>query len=177
MDMLIQIPDDPSSGLFTVKDMLELPETDQYQLELHEGVIRVVPPANPEHNAVQLDLVVYFRGLGRKVYTEMGIKFNDRSYRIPDVSVLRPGMTVSSETLQSPEIIDLLIEVVSPSSVDEDGLVKAKVYADARIPNYWRVESTAAGYVVRQSSLQSDRYVAVREVPLDELVAGGGGLV
>jgi Uma2 family endonuclease len=178
MDVLIHIPEAGSSaGFFTVKDLMALPETDQYQLELHEGVIRVVPPANPEHNAAQLDLVIHFRALGRKVYTEMGIQLNDRSYRVPDVSVLRPDRTVTSETLQSPDIVEVVVEVVSPTSVDEDRLIKAKVYADACIPEYWRVERTTVGRVVVQSHLRDGRYVTVREVPLDELLAGGGGLV
>lgn len=176
MDMLIQIPEDASDGVFTVHDLLQLPETDRYQLELHEGVIRVVPPPKPGHNDVQLDLAFYFRARGRKAYTEMGVKFNDHSYRIPDVTVLRPGRTATAETVQSPDIVDLLVEVVSPTSVEEDRLVKAKVYADAGIPEYWRVERAATGYVVVQGRLHDGHYVPVGEVALEELLAGGGGL-
>ena len=163
-------------GLLTVDDVLALPETDQYRLELHEGAIRVVPPANPEHQAVQLELAIYFRGLGRKVYPNIGIQIDEFGYRIPDLAVLRKGRTVTTAVLQSPDLFDLIVEVVSPGSVDEDRLLKSKVYAQAGIPEYWRVENTAAGRVVVQSRLQGERYRQFGEVALVELLAGGGGL-
>ncbi|MEV4511321.1 Uma2 family endonuclease [Dactylosporangium sp. NPDC049525] len=169
----IHLPD----GLFTVDDVLALPETDQYRLELHEGVIRVVPPANPERQEVQLELAIYLRGLGRKVYTTIGIQIDQRSYRIPDIAVLRQGEAVTTDVLQSPDLFDLIIEVVSPGSVDEDRLLKSKVYADAGIPEYWRVENTAVGRVVVQSHLEGGHYRQVSQVALEKLLAGGGGLV
>lgn len=169
----IHLPD----GLLTVDDVLALPETDQYRLELHEGAIRVVPPANPEHQAVQLELAIYLRGLGCKVYLNIGVKIDEIGYRIPDIAVLKKGRVVTTEVLQSPDLFDLVVEVVSPGSVDEDRLLKSKVYADAGIPEYWRVENTATGRVVIQSRLKGEHYVQVGKAALEELLAGDGGLV
>jgi Uma2 family endonuclease len=62
---------------------------------------------------------------------------------------------------------------VSPTSVDEDTIVKPKAYARAGIPEYWRVERTSGRYVVVMHRLQDDQYVQTGAVPLDELLAEG----
>jgi len=178
IDVYIEIPGmHLPDGLLTVDDVLALPETDQYRLELHEGAIRVVPPANPEHQAVQFELAVHLRGLGCKGYNNIGVQIDEHSYRVPDIVVVKKGRAVTTAVLQSPDLFDLIVEVVSPGSVDEDRGLKSTIYAKAGIPEYWRVENTATGRVVVQSRLEGDHYVQAGRIALVDLLAGGGGLV
>src|SRR5699024_9547121 len=51
---------------------------------------------------------------------------------------------------------DLVIEILSPSSLKRDKIDKLKTYAQDKIPEYWIVEPNS--YVLEQYSLSKDRY-------------------
>ncbi|GAA3187437.1 Uma2 family endonuclease [Dactylosporangium siamense] len=179
MDMLVEVPDgdELDDGLLTVNDVLRMPPRRGYRFELHEGVLRMTPPPAWKHQRAAYRIERFFDDAGRAMCHENGIRFDGRNYRIPDVLVLRQDVELDEErSVHPPEIFEILVEVVSPSSVEEDQLVKAKLYAKAGIPQYWRIEPRQAGYVVVIGHLQDGQYATVREVPLDELLAGGGGL-
>ena len=141
------------SGAFTVDD------------------VSAVPPPTWRHQWLVFRMQQYFEQIGRDAYAGIGIRFADRSFRTPDVSVLRPGAVVAPTVLQPPEILDVVVEVVTRSSADEDHLVKPEVYAGAGIPGYWRVEEDADRYLVVMSRIEGTRYVEQRSVDLDELTA------
>ncbi len=179
MDMLIEIPlGDRPDGLFTVDDVLRMDSPRGFRIELHEGVLRMTPPPAWRHQKVAARLERHFEDSGREVCRGNGIEINDVNVRIPDVLVLKRDAVVDENVgVHPPWIFEIVIEVVSPSSVEEDRLVKSEVYAKAGIPQYWRVEQRPAGHLVVIDHLRDGSYVTVREVPLDELLAGGGGLV
>ncbi len=175
--MFIELPVSDSDGRFTVDDVLSVEPFRRFRIELHEGVLRRTPPPAWKHQKVASRLERYFEDAGRDACRENGIRFNDYNYRVPDVMVLKPDAHVDEDrSVHPPWIFEIVIEVVSPSSVDDDELVKSKIYAKAGISEYWRVELRAEGYVVLIDHLEGGRYVPAREVPLDELLAGGGGL-
>jgi Uma2 family endonuclease len=178
MDMLVEIPDgDRPDGLFTVDDVLRMSPSRGYRFELHEGVLRMMPPAAWRHQRIASRIEDYLEAAGREVCQNNGIRFDDQHYRIPDVLVLKSGVTVDdSLSVHPPGLFEILVEVMSPGSVDEDRLIKSKVYAAAGIEQYWLVEHRPEGYVIAFGRLQGAGYVWDREMDLEELLAGGGGL-
>ncbi|MEV0127003.1 Uma2 family endonuclease [Dactylosporangium sp. NPDC050688] len=161
------------SGDLTVETVLSLKRTGEVPVELHEGTLRIPPPHFWWRQKTATTVTRHFRQLGRAALPGIGIRLGERSYRIPDVVVLRAGVAFDQDALlQEPEKVDMVVEVVEPASADEDRLVKPHVYARAGIPNYWIVDRG----VVSVNALRADRYVPLREVPLEELLAGGGGL-
>jgi Uma2 family endonuclease len=58
-----------------------------------------------------------------------------------------------SRTFHTPEDTLLVVEVVSPESAHRDRTVKLRKYADAGIPNYWRVEDEDGSPVVHAYEL------------------------
>jgi Uma2 family endonuclease len=56
-------------------------------------------------------------------------------------------------TYYTPEETLLVVEVVSPESAHRDRNVKIRKYAEAGIPNYWRVEEEAGSPVVHAYEL------------------------
>jgi Uma2 family endonuclease len=178
MDMLVEIPEgNRADGLLTVDDVLSMPPSRGYRFELHEGVLRMMPPAAWRHQKIASRLERYFEESGREVCQNNGIRFDDKNYRVPDVLVLKPGAVVDEDkSVHSPGLFEIVVEVVSPGSADEDRLIKSKVYATAGIQEYWIVERRPDAYVVAVGHLHGDHYVQVREVELEDLLAGGGGL-
>ncbi|MEV0561321.1 Uma2 family endonuclease [Dactylosporangium sp. NPDC050588] len=179
MDVLVEIPGgDETDGLVTVDDVLRLAPNRKYRFELHEGVLRMMPPPAWRHQKIASRLERYFEDAGRSVCQGNGIKFNSHNYRIPDVLVLKHGVAVDEDSsVHPPDLFEIVVEVVSPGTVDEDRLLKSKIYASAGIPEYWLVERRPDGYVVLLGRLRDGGYAWDREVALEELLAGGGGLV
>ncbi|GGM82214.1 hypothetical protein GCM10007977_099620 [Dactylosporangium sucinum] len=173
--MLIELPDDWAlRGELTVADVLAMREPEGFKVELHEGVPKMTPPPFPAHQRASGDLLVYFDRIGREAYHDIGVRFDDRHYRVPDVSVIRMGSTASDDNVQAPDIIDIVVEIVSRGSVDEDRVVKPKLYARFGIPEYWRAERAGDDWSVLMHRLEDGRYVLVRTVLLSELVREAG---
>ncbi|MFG2036862.1 Uma2 family endonuclease [Dactylosporangium sp. NPDC048998] len=160
-----------SEGL-TVHDVLwGINHEEGFLYELHEGALRMAPTAGYEHQRLGYRLCRHFDDRGREATQEVGIQFDQYNFRIPDVARLRPGVVPPPRGPVAPDLFDLVIEVESPTTRDEDRIVKPKVYAQAGIPEYWRVQAEPSGYVVHIYRLEGVRYVETRVVPVEELFA------
>lgn len=125
---------------WTVADLELLPD-DGLRYELVDGALLVTPPPPNAHNLYANELSHLLHGaLSREwvVLAPGAIEFDVRNWRMPDLVVVarecvrrkyaRPGETL------------LAVEVMSPSSVSTDRLVKPAQFAAAGIPHYWRIE-------------------------------------
>lgn len=160
---------------WTVDDLADLPD-DGLRYELVDGSLHVSPPPTVRHDyVVGRLLIVLDRVLSGswRVVPGGGIRFDARNYRQPDLMVVR--MAALDSPLASPEDVLLAVEVMSPSSVTEDRLVKPAQYARAGIPHYWRLERgdlpvlvthVLEGEVYREVGRFADEVVIDQPVPL-----------
>jgi transcriptional regulator with XRE-family HTH domain len=79
---------------------------------------------------------------------EVGVRRSPRSTRVADVAVFKAPLTSLQRAYWSPDDLQLVVEIVSDSSQDEDRYVKPRWYAQAGIPEYWRVEEGDDGDAV-----------------------------
>jgi Uma2 family endonuclease len=63
-----------------------------------------------------------------------------RTYRIPDLVVVRTSTIEGDESEFVPEEVVLTVEVLSPGSGGDDVVMKRYQYAKAGIPHYWIVD-------------------------------------
>jgi Uma2 family endonuclease len=82
----------------------------------------------------------------------------EESYLIPDLVVVTRDRVCSVDYLQ-PADVRLVVEVVSPSSVTMDRLVKPSKYAAAGISAFWRVETDPVALTAYGRSAGSSTYV------------------
>ena len=125
---------------WTVDDLDLLPH-DGLRYELLDGTLRVSPPAPNPHNVLATSLAARLgAALDRSwvVSAPGSVRIDERNRREPDVLVVRREGARSAHA--DPADVLLVVEVVSPSSVTDDRLVKPVQYAAAGIPFYWRVE-------------------------------------
>ena len=125
---------------WTVDDLGLLPE-DGLRYELVDGVLHVSPPPPTPHNVTALELGARLLGAVDRAWRVAGpgsVRLDRRNRREPDVVVLRREAATQQDT--APEDVLLAVEVMSPSSVTDDRLVKPEQYARAGIPHYWRLE-------------------------------------
>lgn len=124
-----------------------------WRVELIEGEIYVVPPANGEHEEIVSELSGqvrdHDRGLGR--YTGIGLSLpgtNGTVRVIPDLAIAPKGSFGDQQDWHAPDPVLLVAEVTSPSTASRDRVQKIRAYARAGIPVYLMVDREADEAVV-----------------------------
>lgn len=176
-------------GPWTVDDLYALPESTA-RIELVEGSLIVTPSPSAGHQFVLSRLSTMLQTqLGDEfvVMENLGVDMGT-SLRIPDLVVLRVDDIDRRCDRIDPATVLLAVEVVSPSSVSQDRLVKPAQYAAAGIPGFWRIETdpelSLTAYVLREGdyaevgSWSVDEIAEIAEpfalsVELDRLVPNG----
>lgn len=133
---------------WTVDDLDDVPD-DGMRYELVDGALLVSPPATVGHNSAAFELGVLLRaalGDDWRIVPAPGVVLDRRNYREPDLVVLR-RQALESRLAAASDVL-LAVEVMSPSSVTDDRLVKPAQYAAAGIAHYWRLERGAAPVLV-----------------------------
>ncbi len=131
---------------WTVEDLYDIPE-DGLRYELLDGMLLVSPPAIVGHYSAAFRLGQQLDAALQAAYPDEyrigcnpGVSMGPRNYREPDLVVFHRRAV--SQKLADAEAGDVLLvaELMSPSSVTDDRLVKPAQYARAGIAHYWRIE-------------------------------------
>jgi Uma2 family endonuclease len=135
-----------------------------------EGALSVMPPPDSEHATIASRLFAWLILAGwppERVLQAAGVRIpgpEGDGGRIPDISVWRsaPVRTVWAAA----EGLDLVIEIVSPSSEAMDVMTKVREYAAAGIPRYWVVERDSAQTVTLHVLAEPGTYREEARMPL-----------
>lgn len=134
--------------ILTYKDYEALP-ADGRRYEVHDGELSVTPAPSPRHQRISgrlyrlLQSHVESRRLGEVFYSPTDCILSDTSIVQPDLIYLDPTRlsAVSDRGIEGPPT--LVIEILSPSTVQIDRGVKFQLYARHGIPHYWIVDPDA----------------------------------
>lgn len=123
--------------LLTVDEFLQI-NFGELKAELDNGVVRMMAGGTRAHDRVAMNLIVelgvQLRGSPcRPSGSDMGIKPHDMSLRYPDVSVVCGRDEPADDDVRDIDNPSVVVEVLSPSTADEDRKVK--------LPEYKRIES------------------------------------
>ncbi|MGY0057550.1 Uma2 family endonuclease [Streptomyces sp. LZ34] len=154
-------------GPWTVEDVLALPEHPaRARYELVDGALMVSPAPGWDHQIVSSELhrqintaltqsAAPFLSAGAAMVTGESRLF------IPDIAIVDRA-AVQRGTLAVPlEAVLLLVEIVSPFNRSTDRILKPALYAQAKVPAYWRVElEPDVRVVVHELSVDTYREVA-----------------
>ncbi len=121
--------------LLTVEEFLELEFSGDEcpRIELDNGTIRMMGGGNAAHSRVQGNifgtLFERLKGSGCSPYgSDMGVRTHDLSLRYPDVSVFCGRDGPENDKLKQFDDPRLVVEVLSPSTRQEDEHVKLREY-------------------------------------------------
>ena len=108
------------------------------KLELLEGVIVAMAPSNGHDGTLGLVSQALFRAVGVRAVVRVQLSFVAGAHSLPepDVTVV-PGTARDYE--RSRPTSALLVVEVSDTSLKQDRLTKAAIYAAAGVPEYWIV--------------------------------------
>jgi len=140
-DLTPSIPGEPAR--MTVDRYLGLVEagvlSEDDRVELLEGVVVAMTPSNPPHAAVvTMATRALLRAVGERasVRTQCTLVLGRFSAPEPDVAVV-PGS--DRDYLSDHPRTALLVVEVADTSLQQDRITKAAIYAAAGIPEYWIV--------------------------------------
>ncbi|HLH22141.1 MAG TPA: Uma2 family endonuclease [Chloroflexota bacterium] len=130
---------------FLATDIWDTPD-DGKRYEVIDGELYVTPPPKWGHQRglsklhIHLGGWVYGNGLGEIVEAPVGVVLDEHNGVQPDliyISRERLGIISERGVEGAP---DLLVEVLSPSTLARDRGVKMRRYAAAGVPHYWQLD-------------------------------------
>ncbi len=133
------------------------------RVELLDGVIVAMSPQSPPHAFVVAKLDRWLQDVARErgtVRTQLPLDLSELSTPEPDLALVagRPEDHATANPTTA-----LLVVEVADSSVIQDRLTKAPMYAAAGIPEYWLVNLRARSVEVHRDPLAGERrYAEVR---------------
>ena len=133
----------PAQGEWTYEDYLALPD-DGNIYEIIEGVLYVTNAPGYDHQFITFEIgrqignFVIEKKLGRVLSAPFEVHLSRETRPVqPDV------LFIKTERLPAPDAKffegppDLIVEVISPSSVRADQYIKFSAYEQAGVPEYW----------------------------------------
>ncbi|MBI0315290.1 Uma2 family endonuclease [Streptomyces javensis] len=160
---------DDHEGPWSVEDVLALPEHPaRARFELVDGVLMMSPAPDWDHQTVssalhsQIKIALARSGAPFRSGEAVNVTGESRLF-IPDIAVVDRA-AVPRGTLAAPlDAAVLLGEIVSPFNRAADRILKPALYAQAKVPAYWRVEMKPDLCVVVHA-LDGDTYREVATV-------------
>lgn len=135
----------PSPGQWTYEDYLQLPD-DGNRYEIIEGVLYVTSAPTYDHQFVvseilfQLKLCVREQDLGVVLTAPFEVHLSESSRPVqPDVLFIKRDRQPEPGAKFFAGPPDLVVEVISPSSVRTDQVIKFRAYEKAGVPEYWLI--------------------------------------
>lgn len=151
---------------------------DEYRYEIIDGVLYMSTAPSPDHQRTSSRMYrslfsqIDQRGLGETFYSPIGLVIPGATPVQPDlVVVLAEDQHVVSEK-RIEGIPSLVVEILSPSTVEYDLVTKRAIYARAGVPEYWATRPAQRDVVVHSDpDTLTGEYRNVATIPL------GGELV
>ncbi|MFI6510653.1 Uma2 family endonuclease [Streptosporangium sp. NPDC050855] len=133
------------AGGWTADMLDDLPADAPRHLELIDGSLIMMSPQTAFHMFVINLMIDRQRGIRPPdhlaVVREMTVTLGIRQRPEPDIMVVsRSALTNLRTTSFRPEDVHLVVEVVSPESLERDRTTKPSKYSGAGIRHLWRVE-------------------------------------
>ncbi|MES4902955.1 MULTISPECIES: Uma2 family endonuclease [unclassified Streptomyces] len=170
---------DDHEGPWTVEDVLALPEHPaRARYELVDGVLMMSPAPAWDHQLVSFRLcsqiTTALTSSAAPFLSAEAVNVTGESRLfIPDIAIVDRA-AVQRGTLAVPlEAVLLLVEIVSPFNRSTDRILKPALYAQAKVPAYWRVELEPHVQVVAHE-LSVDTYREVATVTGKESIQVAG---
>jgi len=164
----------PAQGQWTYEDYLRLPD-DGKRYEIIDGVLYVSNAPNSDHQFTVTELGAELRNfvkknnLGRVLVAPFEVHLDETSRPVqPDILFVKTERWPPERVAFFAGAPDLIVEVISPSSVRTDRVIKFTAYERVGVPEYWLANPhtrTVEVYTVSQGE-----YALLGEFAGDELI-------
>ena len=169
----------PKQGEWTEEDYFRLPETNKI-IELSEGRLIITPSPTDQHQKISFRLslsignYVLTNNLGEVRYSPLDVRLWKNKIRQPDIAFMS---NEHKDRIMEKywEVPDLVVEILSESTIDTDRKDKFYEYEKAGVLEYWIVDpeaKTIEVYVLENSTYILFGKYGVGEVAKSKLLDG-----
>ncbi|MFF5423375.1 MULTISPECIES: Uma2 family endonuclease [unclassified Streptomyces] len=156
-----ELPDREGASVRETFELFSAAAPKGWRVELIEGEIYVVPPANGEHEEIVSELTGQVRDHDKRLgrYTGIGLTLpgaTDPVRVIPDLVIAPRGSFDDQQAWHAPDPVLLVSEVTSAATAGRDRLQKIRAYARAGIPVYLLIDRAADEAVVCSEPVGDD---------------------
>ncbi|MFE0738766.1 Uma2 family endonuclease [Streptomyces sp. NPDC058855] len=158
-----ELPDREGASVRETFELFSAAAPKGWRVELIEGEIYVVPPANGEHEEIVTEVVeqVIARRVDKELrnFTGIGLTLpgaTDPVRVIPDLVIAPRGSFDDRHAWHAPDPVLLVSEVTSAATAGRDRLQKIRAYARAGIPVYLLIDREADEAVVCSEPVGDD---------------------
>jgi Uma2 family endonuclease len=119
---------------------------DGQKADLIDGVIYMASPDNTDANELLMWLIglmglfVQVNGLGKIYGSSVALRLDNRNGPEPDLAFVKKSRLRLVKRGHIAGAADLVIEIVSPDSIERDYVKKRHQYQRAGIPEYWIID-------------------------------------
>jgi Uma2 family endonuclease len=150
----------PGQGEWSEEEYLVLTEHRNRLVEFTDGFLEALPVPTDKHQAILGFLYLVFLkfvepAAGKVRFSPLRLRVRPGKYREPDLLLLRSA-TDPRRHERFWEGADLALEVVSEEKPERDLVDKRRDYAEARVPEYWIVNSLTG--TISVLCLREDHY-------------------
>jgi Uma2 family endonuclease len=120
--------------------------SDGQKADLIDGVIYMASPDNTDANEMfawmlsLLNLFVQTKDLGKVYGSRVALRFNKKNAPEPDVLFVRKQRLHLVRRGFIAGAADLIMEIVSPESIERDYFKKRRQYQRFKVPEYWIID-------------------------------------
>jgi len=169
----------PKQGEWTEEDYFRLPETNKI-IELSEGRLIITPSPTDQHQKISFRLslsignYVLTNNLGEVRYSPLDVRLWKNKIRQPDIAFMS---NEHKDRIMEKywEVPDLVVEILSESTIDTDRKDKFYEYEKAGVLEYWIVDpeaKTIEVYVLENGTYILFGKYGVGEVAKSKLLNG-----
>jgi Uma2 family endonuclease len=175
----MSIPHKGALSMWTYREYCQVGDEQRY--EIMNGVLCLVPTPSLFHQRIsrrleiQLSLFVEEHDLGEVFDAPIDVVLDEHNTVQPDVVFVSRERSVILQPAGIMGIPDLIIEIISPSSLHRDSYEKKELYERFGVKEYWLVDQ--ANRCIQVFSMKADKYellcfVAEKGTVFSEVVPG-----
>lgn len=162
---------------FTYQDFISLPETMQ-RTEILDGVLVQEPSPLIIHQLILTRLYTHLSNYFSSKDPEGIVFVSPVDVLLTNTVVLQPDLLfisgkrnkiITESRINGPP--DLAIEIISPSSIRKDRVVKYEIYRRFAIPHYWMVDAPAK--LMEIFTLEAGEYIKKAQAPSGNISVPG----
>jgi Uma2 family endonuclease len=141
----MRVHDKPSTFPLTYDDYALLPQ-DRNRYEILEGELHMTPSPTLLHQYALIQLAWILMNhvnpgrLGQIFVAPLDVLLSEFNVLQPDILFLHHSKIPPASAKNLQVVPDLVVEILSPTSIEQDRIHKRRIYARHGVPHYWIVD-------------------------------------
>ena len=171
-DVFTSVQPKTKRELLTYDDYVTFPDNDGIRKEIIEGELFMSPAPSIKHQLILrnlfriLDKFIVEKNIGQLFFAPCDVIFSNINVMQPDILFISNENSKILTALNIKGAPDLIVEILSPSTIENDRIYKKLVYEKFGVKEYWIVDPQEE--MIEVWALQDDGFQLFRKAKKDQ---------